>query len=90
MGTHYVYIVCCSNGTLYTGYTTDVGQRVDAHNAGRGARYTRSNRPVTLLATWAFESKSEALRAERAIKRLPHDEKRALSEAADLIGDIEA
>jgi putative endonuclease len=84
MKKHFVYMVCCANGALYTGYSADVSKRVDTHNAGRGARYTRSNRPVALIATWAFDSKSEALRAERAIKLLPHHQKRALAEAMDL------
>jgi putative endonuclease len=82
---HYVYMVCCANGALYTGYSTDVPKRVDTHNAGRGARYTRSNRPVELVATWAFDSKSEALRAERTIKLLPHHQKLALAEAVDQV-----
>ena len=85
MEKHYVYMVCCANGALYTGYSTDVPRRVDTHNAGRGSRYTRSNRPVELIATWAFDSKSEALRVERAIKLLPHHQKRALAEAVDLV-----
>jgi putative endonuclease len=87
MGKHYVYMVCCANDALYTGYTTDVPRRIDAHNTGRGARYTRSNRPVTLLAIWEFDSQSEALRAERAIKHLPHHQKLALTEAKYLAGE---
>jgi putative endonuclease len=85
MKQHFVYMVCCANGALYTGYSTDVPRRVDAHNKGRGARYTRSNRPVELFATWAFDSKSEALRAERAIKLLPHHQKLALAKVVDLV-----
>jgi putative endonuclease len=84
---HFVYMVCCANGTLYTGYTTDVARRIDTHNSGRGARYTRSNRPVTLIASWSFQSKAQALRAERAIKRLAHYRKLALAEATELVDE---
>ena len=72
---HMVYIVQCSDGSLYTGYTIDVHRRVALHNAGKGARYTRAHRPVTLLVSWPFLTKGEALRAERAIKRLSRVQK---------------
>jgi putative endonuclease len=72
---HFVYLIACADHTLYTGYTTNVERRLAAHNAGSGARYTRGRRPVTLLAAWRFASKSEALRAERAIKGLPREQK---------------
>ena len=72
---HIVYMVQCIDGSLYTGYTTNVERRVAAHNAGKGARYTRSHRPVTLLASWSFSTKGEALRTERSIKRLPRVQK---------------
>lgn len=78
--TYFVYIVSCANDHLYTGYTTDVLKRVKAHNAGKGGHYTRANRPVKLLAYWSFNSKSEALKAEKAIKRLPRAKKIALLE----------
>jgi putative endonuclease len=74
---HYVYIVQCANGSLYTGYSKNVHQRIETHNAGKGARYTRANRPVELLACCPFQSKSEALRAEYAIKQLPRHKKLA-------------
>ena len=77
---HYVYMVCCANGALYTGYTIDVERRIALHNAGKGARYTRSHRPVSLVATWTFNSKGEALRAERALKRLPREQKLRMAE----------
>ncbi len=73
--THYVYMVCCANGTLYTGYTINVERRIALHHAGKGGRYTRSHRPVSLMATWTFNSKGEALRAERELKRLPREQK---------------
>jgi putative endonuclease len=68
-------MVCCANGTLYTGYTINVERRIALHNAGKGGRYTRSHRPVSLMATWTFNSKGEALRAERELKRLPREQK---------------
>lgn len=75
---HFVYILECSNNTLYTGYTTNVEKRLAVHNAGKGAKYTRAHLPVTLLASWSFLSKSEALRAEYAIKRLSRAQKKRL------------
>jgi putative endonuclease len=77
---HYVYMVCCANGALYTGYTINVERRIALHNAGKGGRYTQSHRPVSLVATWTFNSKGEALRAEREVKRLPREQKLRLAE----------
>jgi putative endonuclease len=74
---HYVYIVQCANGSLYTGYSKNVAQRIAVHNSGKGGRYTRANRPVELLALCPFATKSEALRAEYAIKQLPRHQKLA-------------
>jgi putative endonuclease len=86
---YYVYIVCCANDTLYTGFTKNVEKRIAAHNAGRGGRYTRSRRPVTLLATWTFNRRTEALRAEREIKRLSYEQKLRLIEVgASERGDV--
>ncbi len=76
--THYVYVACCANGALYVGYPTHVERRMAAHNAGRGGRYTRANRPLALVAAWSFTSKGEALRAEGALKRLPRERKLAM------------
>ncbi len=72
---HFVYIVRCSDGSLYTGYAQDVMQRVAAHNRGTGAKYTRGRGPVVLLAFWSCESKRDALRAEYAIKRFSRTQK---------------
>jgi putative endonuclease len=79
---HFVYIVRCANGSFYTGYSTDVEKRVATHNAGKGARYTRAHLPVTLCAVWSFQSKGNALRAERVIKGLPRAQKVRLVEQA--------
>ncbi|MGE5370938.1 MAG: GIY-YIG nuclease family protein [Solirubrobacterales bacterium] len=73
-----VYIVRCSDGTLYTGVTNDLDDRIRKHNQGRGARYTRGRAPVTLLYTESVPGKSEALKREYEIKRLPRSQKLAL------------
>jgi putative endonuclease len=65
----YLYVVACADGTLYTGISTDVSRRVAEHNAGRGARYTASRRPVSLQAIWRFKSRKTAMQAESAFKR---------------------
>jgi putative endonuclease len=75
---HYVYMVRCVNGSLYTGYTKNIEQRIAKHNAGKGGRYTRANRPVELLHYWSFTTKTEALQAEYAIKQLPRRKKLSL------------
>jgi putative endonuclease len=73
--THYVYVVQCADGTLYTGYTTNVERRIATHNAGKGGSYTRAHRPVVLLIAWPFPGKGAALRAEYAFKRLSRAQK---------------
>jgi putative endonuclease len=72
---HFLYIVACSDGSLYTGYTTDPARRVAEHNSGRGARYTRSRRPVKLAFLEERRSRAEALRREIQIKRMSRKEK---------------
>ena len=75
---HFVYIVRCADGTLYTGYARNPKNRVKMHNAGRGARYTSGRRPVTLIYCERFESVGDALRRERALKRRSRAQKEAL------------
>ena len=75
---HFVYIVRCADGTLYTGYARDPKTRVKVHNAGRGARYTSGRRPVRLIYCERFESVGDALRKERALKRRSRAQKEAL------------
>ena len=82
---HYVYIVICSDNTLYTGYTTNVEHRIATHNTGKGARYTRARLPVSLAVSWECVGKSEALRMEYALKRFSRAQKLRLIEAPDLI-----
>ena len=75
----FTYILVCADGTLYTGWTNDLEKRLAAHNAGTGAKYTRSRRPVRLLYYEAFREKWEAQRRECEIKRLPREKKLALA-----------
>lgn len=72
---HYVYVVRCANGSLYTGYTKDIEARMTAHNAGKGGRYTRIHRPVELIVSWSFATKREALQIEYRIKQLSRQKK---------------
>jgi len=65
---YYTYMVHCSDGTFYTGWTVDPERRVRAHNAGWGARYTKARRPVRLVFLEKHLSRAEAMRRERAIK----------------------
>jgi len=74
----FVYIVRCADDTLYTGWAVDVTRRVKAHNAGRGARYTRMHRPVVLVYSEEWPTRSEAMKREIAIKRYPRTKKLAL------------
>jgi putative endonuclease len=75
---HFVYIVRCADGTLYTGYARNPRERVKAHNAGTGARYTSGRGPVRLVYAEACESRGKALSREYAIKQLTRAEKRRL------------
>lgn len=76
--TYWVYILRCADGPLYTGCTNDLSRRLAAHNAGKGAKYTRSRRPVELVYREEVPDKSAALRREAAIKGLSRGEKLAL------------
>jgi len=77
---HYVYVVECNDDTFYTGYTTDVGRRVAEHNDGVGAKYTRGRRPVEVVHVESFDSRSEAMQREHAIKQLRRPAKERLVE----------
>ena len=72
---YYVYMLRCADGTLYTGYTDDPQRRTQVHNAGKGAKYTRSRLPVELVYQEECGDKSAALRREHAIKHLTRAEK---------------
>jgi DNA-binding protein HU-beta len=71
----HLYVIECADGSLYTGIATDVDRRFKEHLSGKGARYTRSRKAVRLVASCPIGSRSEALRAEIAIKQLPRDKK---------------
>ena len=73
-----VYILRCGDGTMYTGCTNDLDRRLRAHQAGRGAKYTRSRLPVELVYREAVPDRSAALRREAAIKRMDRRAKLAL------------
>jgi putative endonuclease len=77
---HYVYVLRCGDGTLYTGYTTDVERRVAEHRAGEGAKYTRGRTPVELVHVEGFDDRSAAMSREHEIKRRSRSRKLALVE----------
>ena len=68
----------CSDGTLYTGWINDLEKRVEAHNSGKGAKYTKARRPVELAYYEEFETKEQAMKREYAIKQLGRKEKQEL------------
>ena len=74
----YLYVLRCGDGTLYTGITTDVERRLEAHRQGRGAKYTRGRGPLELAYQEECGTHSEALKREYAVKQLPRDEKERL------------
>ena len=71
----YVYILKCADDTLYTGITTDVNRRLNEHNKGTGAKYTKTRRPVVLMAVSEASNRSEASKEEYRIKQLTRKEK---------------
>jgi len=78
MSSWHVYILRCRDGSLYTGYTNDLDARLAAHNAGKGAKYTASRRPVKIVYTESAESKSAAMQRELQIKGWTKAKKEAL------------
>ncbi|MBQ8814527.1 MAG: GIY-YIG nuclease family protein [Lachnospiraceae bacterium] len=76
----YTYMVRCNDGTLYTGWTYDLKKRMEAHNSGKGAKYTRSRVPVELVYVETFSTKEEAMSREFKIKRLTRTQKQQLIE----------
>lgn len=74
----YLYILRCGDGTLYTGITTDVEKRLEAHRAGKGAKYTRGRLPLELVYRECCENHSHALKRELAVKKLTRQEKEKL------------
>lgn len=72
---YYTYIILTEKNTFYCGYTDDVQKRFQAHLEGRGAKYTRANKPVKLVYQKEFDTKSDAMKEEARIKKLTHKEK---------------
>jgi putative endonuclease len=82
---YYLYIVQCRDNTLYTGTARDLNARIEKHNSGKLARYTRDRCPVKLVYSEALESKGEALRREHEIKKLPRFRKLMLIKSENSI-----
>ena len=76
-----LYILRCADGSLYTGITTDVEKRLEAHRSGKGAKYTRGRAPLELVYREACGSHSDALKREAAVKKLTRQQKEALMKA---------
>jgi len=81
----FVYILLCADGTLYTGWTTDLVARLKAHNSGKGAKYTRGRLPVRLVYQEWFPDKTTAQKRECAIKRMSRAQKWKLVECQTLM-----
>ena len=77
---YYAYLLRCADDTLYAGYTDDLSKRVAVHNQGKGAKYTRANKPIKIVYTKEFDNKSDALKEEFRIKHLTKEEKIKLIE----------
>lgn len=75
---NYTYILKCNDDSLYTGWTNDLEKRIQAHNEGKGAKYTKPRRPVTLVYYEKFQSKEEAMKREYAIKHMTRAQKEKL------------
>lgn len=73
---HSVYILECEDGSYYIGYSTDVQKRFKKHLSGKGAKYTRSHKPKSILVTFPCSTKSEALKLEYQLKQLTHEQKK--------------
>ena len=86
MPAHFVYIVRCADGSLYTGYARDPKARLIVHNSGKGARYTCSRRPVRLVYSEKFSTLSAALKREYELKQWPRSKKNALVTARRRVG----
>ncbi len=79
----WVYILRCSDGTLYTGWTNDIEKRLAAHNKGTGSKYTRGRIPVKLIFKEEFETKEEAMSREAEIKSLKREKKQMIADSVN-------
>ncbi len=75
---HYTYMLMCADNTIYSGYAVDPDARLETHNSGKGAKYTRARRPVKLVYYEKFENKGDDLRREIEFKKLSRAEKKSL------------
>lgn len=75
---NYTYMVRCGDGSFYIGWTNDLKKRIEAHNSGKGAKYTKSRRPVELVYYECFQTKQEAMSREWHLKQLTHAKKQEL------------
>lgn len=80
---NFTYMLRCADDSLYTGWTTDLAGRLDAHNSGKGAKYTRARLPVRLVYFEEFDTKEEAMKREAAIKKLTRAKKECLLKCFD-------
>ncbi len=76
--TYFTYILLCSDDTFYTGYTTDIEKRIETHNSGKWAKYTRGRLPVRLIYSESYETEGRARRREYEIKQLSRNDKEIL------------
>lgn len=90
MSRHYVYILECKDKTLYTGYTNDLNRRIENHQQGKGAKYTRGRGPFQLMYSEQYEDKSAAMRREAEIKKWDKASKLKLIEKGKKSDDLEA
>ncbi|MGP1442478.1 MAG: GIY-YIG nuclease family protein [Anaerovoracaceae bacterium] len=81
---NYVYIVKCKDDSLYTGWTNDINKRLEAHNSGKGSKYTRGRVPVVLVHLETFDTKEAAMKREHEIKQLSRSKKWELIMSAGL------
>jgi putative endonuclease len=81
----YTYILQCADSSLYTGWTTDVAKRLNAHNSGKGARYTRGRLPAKLVRSWEFPTKHAAMSWEHKLKRMPRYKKLSIQPDDELL-----
>jgi putative endonuclease len=77
----YVYMLLCDNGSFYTGYTKDIKARTKQHETGKGARYTKAHKPEKLAYVEEHEKRGVAMKREREIKKLSHQQKQALMDS---------
>jgi len=82
----YAYLLKCSDGSLYAGWTNDPERRLKAHNSGTASKYTRSRRPVEMVYLEEFETKSEAMKREAALKMMTREQKLELIKVCEQKG----